>query len=68
MAVRRLKRRRKVFVSYQYGKDGLFGFGNTVQFWTDKKYISKNDIRQMEKELKEKQGFKYVVILNYHFM
>jgi hypothetical protein len=66
--MRRKNRERTVFVSYQYNKgNNSFGFGNSFQFYTNKKcdFIPQNDLREMESVIKEQGGFSSVVILNY---
>lgn len=63
------KIQRQVLVSYSYTKrDSVFGFGNTTQFYTDKKRIAPSEIRDMEQIVKKENNFKSVVILNVQFI
>lgn len=55
-------------VSYNFSKENGWGFGNNTTYFSYRQHISLKDIRQMEKEISEKNGYKKVVIMNWKFI
>lgn len=66
-------RRRKgmfftVLVSYSFSSNIGVGFGSTTQFSTNRKVISRTEIKKMQDIIAKENGFVKVAILNYQFM
>jgi hypothetical protein len=60
------KKQYDCFVSYTFQTEGgAIGFGNTHQFWTNRKKVSPKEIREMESIIAKEKKYKNVVIMNY---
>jgi hypothetical protein len=58
---------KSIFVSYQYSSKNGHGFGNHTGF-SKNASITNDDLREIERIIKEKNRLESVVILYYKFM
>lgn len=63
-----MKKKFYAFVSYTFQSETGWGFGNTTQFLSNRKYVSAKEILEMQDVIKKDNGYTNVVIMNYKFM
>lgn len=59
---------RTIFISYNFNTGGSWGFGNNTEFTTKNNSITLKDLKEIETKIKEKYGYKNVVVMNYRIM